>query len=256
MKPIVHILTGKDPRGQLWRRAWFASGLIALVAVIVHTQSGRSLPSSTDDVLAQAFEQRVTIQRVVKSALQLDAAVIGGDYDAIEPVMAALEENVMLFEQYHDQLTTQSGAGIDDPIARLATPFIQISGGLEELIIVGKSAERRAPYLDNETTGRISRATKGLTLHEGQYEAGLAQITALRLQIVDNQREQFLTSSQRGLFVLIALLMCTTPVVVYPVLSAIGSFKPSDQDGAEASDGSGDQPFKIEPQPDTKRRAA
>jgi hypothetical protein len=259
MKSISGILKGGGARGQLWRRAWFASGLIALVAVIVHTQSNQSLPHSTDDVLAEAFEQRVMMQRVVKTALQLDDAVSEDDYDSIEPVMGTLVHNSKAFEQVHTLLASQGGAGIDEPIARLANPYIQISRGLDELILVGKSAERRAPYIDSETRDRISRAAKGLILYEQQYEEGLSQITALRQKIVNNQRADFRSSSLTGLFVLIGLVMCTTPIVVFPALSAIGasgSGKGDDENQPGEQGGATAEGLKIQPQPDTSRRAA
>ncbi len=259
MKQIFHILTGASVRGQLWKRAWFASGLIVLVAVVGNTHLNRILPQSGDDALAMAFEQRVTTQQVVKAALKLDAAVRGEQYDQIPSAMEMLEQSASTWEQTHQQLMAFSLKGIDEPIARLVNPHVQIDRGLDELLLVGKSAQRRAPYLDSETVNRITRAAVVVGMYEDQYNQGLTQITALRRQIVDARIEDFRSSSRAVLWVLVVLVVCSTPIVVFP---ALGAMEPKSGKGADSADSDAPDPLPIgaEPSPGsaqtTTRKAA
>ncbi|MBL4591061.1 MAG: hypothetical protein JKY96_03785 [Phycisphaerales bacterium] len=223
MVKIASRLMGGNARGQLWKRAWFGCALVVAVAVIGNAHSGRTLPSGSDDVLALGYEQRVTMGLIVNDALRLDAAVGGEEYDGIDPALESLERNVARWEQAHQKLSKQVGSGIDEPIARLVNPYTQIDRGLDELLLVAKSAQRRAPYLDQETADRIRRARILIGEHELQYTEGLVQITAMRQGIIDERIAGFRGSSRAGLVVLIVVAAGCVPIVVFPALAGMGA---------------------------------
>ncbi len=227
------LLKGKAPRQQLWKRAWFACALVLCVATISHIHRGRTLPTSNDDLLSIAFEQRVTTGQIVRDALRLDAAIGGGNYDEIDPALESLEQRAKQWQQSHEILHSQTQAGIDDPIARLVNPHLQIERGLEELLLFAKSAQRRAPYLDQNTIDRVSHARLIIGSGEEQYSSALVQITSLRQRIIDERINAFASSSRAGLLVLFAVTVMCVPIVVFPTRSPNLDAVSSAADGRE-----------------------
>ncbi|MCA9302827.1 MAG: hypothetical protein KC996_01755 [Phycisphaerales bacterium] len=251
---FVRRITGPGAGGQLWRRAWFASALVVIACMITHVHSTRLVPKSTDDVLALAFEQRVLTQRVVKGALMLDASVSQEQYDAISPSIESLRADAEGWLRTHERLVELAGTGIEEPIARMSNPHAQLSRGIGELILVGSSAERRAPYLDRETEGRIARACVLVRESEAHYAEGLERITEQRLGMIDARIDAFRSASRSGLVFVIALVLVVPPILVLPVL---GLLKQGGGGSAGVIGRIGDtQAGGTQQQPGVERRAA
>lgn len=250
---FIRRITGPGAGGQLWRRAWFASALVVIACVIVHVHSIRMVPKSNDDVLALAFEQRVLTQRLVKDALMLDASVAQKDYKTIAPSLDALRADADDWSRIHGLLAERSSTGIEEPIARMSNPHAQLSRGLGELLLVGSSAVRRAPYLDRETEERIARACRLVRQSEDQYAEGLERITEQRLGMIDTRIDEFRTASRGGLFFVIALVLAVPPVLVIPALGLLRTVA-RNGDGVVGRIEKG--PDSETQQPDALRRAA
>jgi len=250
---FIRRITGPGAGGQLWRPAWFASALVVVACVIAHVHSIRMVPKSSDDVLALAFEQRVLTQRMVKDALLLDVSVAQKDYNAIAPSLDALRADADNWSRIHGLLVERSSTGIEEPIARMSNPHAQLSRGLGELLLVGSSAVRRAPYLDRETEGRITRASVLVRQSEDQYAEGLERITEQRLGMIDARIDEFRAASRGGLFFVIVLVLSVPPVLVIPALGLLGSVG---RDGGGVVGRIENEPGSETQQPDALRRAA
>lgn len=220
---VIRRIKGSGSSAQLWRRAWFASALIAGACVIAHTHSTRMVPKSSDDVLTLAFEQRALTQRIVLDALVLDDAITDEDYASLSALLAALRSDASEWSENHERLSGFVSADLSEPIARMSNPHTQLRRGLDELLIVGSSAERRAPYLDLGTARRISRASELLVHSEGFYSEGLEQITSRRQELIDERIERFRASSRSALLFVMLLVLALPPIVVLPVAGLLRS---------------------------------
>lgn len=214
------------------------------------------VPKSSDDVLSLAYEQRALTQRVVRDALVLDDAVSSEDYASIGDSLDALRTNASEWAKKHERLSGFVYADLHEPIARMTNPHTQLRRGLDELLIVGASAERRAPYLDRDTARRITRASDLLVRSEAFYSEGLKQITSSRQELIDQRIDRFRASSRNGLLFVLMLVIALPPIVVLPVVGLLRSSKTQRASNDVVARIGVTEEVTIEKQLDAERRAA
>ena len=193
---------------------------------MVHRISG-VLDHGSASKINESGRMRLLSQRIRSTAFEIDTAVRNERWDRLESLYAQLLDSTEHLTRNHDTLLTENSAETLfpnasqeqlDTIASIEVPYRRLVSASEDLQLLTVNSARRAPYLDQQTRGRISAAMEEIGQAQGHL---LPRIEALVQMFVDQSHIEInksITQSHAGLIVLALMLASMVLFIIEPTI--------------------------------------